>query len=208
MGNTLKHFYVYYLHHEETGELLYIGRSNNPSGRRRAFEKRSGIVVSMGPKQRFTDIHRASAAELKAILQHSPPHNKNVVSSLGTYGMTCTGSARNLEAACKANSGRVVSALTRARMSAAHTGKKLGPCPEARKAKISAANKGRALTEEHKTKIGDGVRGIRRSEETKMKIAASHKGRTKTPEHRAAIRASMLALRSEKTTFLPQAKKY
>jgi len=107
--------------------------------------------------------------------------------------------------------GVLLSEERKAKISAAHTGKKLAiPRSEEYRAaisarvtgrklsaeviaKISAAKKGRKLSEEHKRKIGaagkvawdEGRRTRRKSPEHRAKIAASLTGRKATPEHRA-----------------------
>jgi hypothetical protein len=89
-----------------------------------------------------------------------------------------------------------ISAETRARLSAAHRGKKLRPRRPEHAAAISRALTGRKMPEEQKA----ARRGRRCSEETKAKMAASHKalpaehwdylrGRKLSTEHRAKIAA-------------------
>lgn len=67
------------------------------------------------------------------------------------------------------------------KMRKAHLGKKRGPASPERKAKISAANKGRPSR----------FKGIPLSEETKRKISAAKKGRSVSAETREKIRKTL-----------------
>ncbi len=61
---------------------------------------------------------------------------------------------------------------------ARQTGRKLPPCSEERKLKISQANKGRLMTEEQRAKMT----GLIRSEEHKIKLSKANKGRKLSDE--------------------------
>ena len=60
-------------------------------------------------------------------------------------------------------------------------------CPEVR-AKVSAAHKGKKLSAEHRKKIGEGITGRKVSAETRKKIGEAHKGRKLSAEHRKKLR--------------------
>lgn len=69
--------------------------------------------------------------------------------------------------------GRVISEETRAKISASLTGRRKDP---AAVEKGAAKIRGRKYTEEHRTAIGNGRRGILHSEESKVKISAGNMG--------------------------------
>ena len=77
---------------------------------------------------------------------------------------------------------------TKVKISISKTGKKIGPCTEERKHKISIANKGRnkgiPLSEEHKLKISQSTKGEKNhcfgkhlSDETKKKLSNANSGK-------------------------------
>ena len=88
------------------------------------------------------------------------------------------------------------SAETRAKMSAARKGVKVGPTgPKSaeHRAKLSAALKGRPTgpkSAEHLAKIGAALKGRIRSAETRAKLSAANKGRPRSAESRAKISAA------------------
>jgi hypothetical protein len=105
--------------------------------------------------------------------------------------------------------GFIVSAETRAKLSAAHLGKKREPFSPEHGAKIAAAMRGRALSPEHRAKISAAhlgktispetraklsaaLRGRKRSPETCARMSAAHRGRKQSPEHNANISAGKL----------------
>jgi len=107
-------FYVYYLHCAETGELLYIGRSDNPKGRQRAFHDLHHKLTVMGMKQRHSTFEAACAAELTAIARHRPPYNKLLASGAGAFGYKHTPEAL---ARMRSAASKPKSEATRKRMS-------------------------------------------------------------------------------------------
>lgn len=78
--------------------------------------------------------------------------------------------------------GKPKSQEAKARMSAAHRGKKLSP---EHIAKISAAKRGKP-----NPKLAAARRGMKRSEETKKKISASNRGKKRSEETKAKIAAA------------------
>lgn len=79
-------------------------------------------------------------------------------------------------------------------------GKKLGPCSPERKAKISAAHRGRKLSAPHRAKLSAAHRGkplsaahieaLRKAASTpehRAKLSQAHRGKPLSPEHRAAL---------------------
>jgi len=71
--------------------------------------------------------------------------------------------------------------------------------PEYR-AKISAAHKGRTLSEDHKAKIGDALRGRAKSDETRAKLSESLKGRTFSEGTRAKIATAATGRKASEET--------
>ena len=55
------------------------------------------------------------------------------------------------------------------------------------RAKVSAAHKGKKLSAEHRKKIGEGITGRKVSAETRKKIGEAHKGKKLSAEHRKKI---------------------
>lgn len=81
----------------------------------------------------------------------------------------------------------------RAKLSAAHKGRKHGPHTDEHRAKISAANLGRTrgpLTAEIRAKLSAANKGKTIDAETRAKISATLKGRVKTVEHLAKLGAA------------------
>lgn len=112
-----------------------------------------------------------------------------------------------------ANKGRKMTAETKAKISAARTGK-ISPSAETRE-KIGAALRGRTLSAEHRDKIGHAHRGRKMtgerlashlaahkgkvvSSETRALIGSYHKGKTISAEHRAAISDAFAKKRANK----------
>lgn len=57
-------------------------------------------------------------------------------------------------------------------------------------ARISAANKGRVFSDEHREKLSQAKTGTHHSEETRAKMSASRTGRRLSDEHRAKLSAA------------------
>lgn len=90
----------------------------------------------------------------------------------------------------RSHTGQTFTAEHRARIGAAHAGKKRGPLTEEQRAKISAALKGRKLSPETKQRVSaakKGRPGVPNSPEARAKISAANKGVPKSAEHRARI---------------------
>ena len=139
-------YFVYYLLDPVTKDLLYIGRSNRPSVRQRAFHSKTGLSTELGPCQRFSDFDSACQAELRAIKKHLPPFNKSVQSSKGRYGKTGIPITDwHRKRLSEAHTGKVVSEETRSKQRSAMLGRKLSP---ETKAKVAAANLGKKQSPE------------------------------------------------------------
>ena len=148
-------FFVYYLLAESSGELLYVGRSNQPRVRQTSFHRRTGVRTVMGVCQRFSEFSKACKAELVAIQKHRPPFNKVLVSSAGSLGLSIPQST-----------------FTKEKRSRSLAGK---PKTEEHKNNMSKAHLGKVFTEEHRKKISHAKQNI--SNETRAKIGAASKGR-------------------------------
>lgn len=142
--------YVYYLIDVVTNDLLYIGRTNNPQTRIRAFEIRTGLKVRFGLHQRFRDFNRAAEAELAAIRKHRPPYNHRAISSRGMLGLLGRG-----------------------------TGPR-GPMPQEHREAIQRTQTGKKKSPEHRQKISEALKGHpghmlgrKHSEESRAKISAA-----------------------------------
>lgn len=145
-------FFVYYLHEAATNELLYIGRSSQPEGRRQSFERKLGRPVVFGPFQRFSDFEKACRAELLAIAEHWPPYNKYLTSSRGSFGAA-----------------RQQSEATKLKISKTKRGV---PNPKL---------KGRVFSEESRKKMSESAKGKKLSEATRAKMSASRTGKRRNP---------------------------
>jgi group I intron endonuclease len=99
--------------------------------------------------------------------------------------------------------GVIASPERRAKMSAAMKGRKQ---TAEHRAKHSAAITGRKLTEEHKAKVSAAGKGRIKSQEEIEKIAASHRGKKRSPEARARISAGIKAAH-EKRRLIKEAEK-
>ena len=98
-----------------------------------------------------------------------------------------------MAAKTKQGEGRKLSPETRAKISAAKTGKKRGPLSAEHRANIAAAMKVRKLGAEHRRNISAALKGRKSgplSAEHRANIAAANKGRKKSPEHVAKIAAA------------------
>jgi len=85
--------------------------------------------------------------------------------------------------------GLETSEATRAKISAAKKGKKIGPMSEATKAKIRAGNKGKTLSTEHRAKLSKAGKGRKASAETRAKLSAAHMGQTSPNKGKALSEA-------------------
>lgn len=164
-------FYVYYLLDPKTLELLYIGRSNAPQGRKADFTRRNSRECVFGLHQRFFDFQRACKAELTAIAKHKPPYNKTLTSSIGSFGM-CGVHGHSQTNSTKQKISQTLKGLKRS---------------EETKAKMSKAQKGLKRSDAVKAKLSAAHMGIRPSAESRAKQSAAREGRTVSEETRAKI---------------------
>ena len=105
-GPVPRHHQVYYLLAPATERILYIGRTCNLPERLRHFGRRTGLSFTVGISQRFTDLGKASEAELLAIDRHGPPLNRQRISSPGCFGMNFKLSQETKARMSEASAGR------------------------------------------------------------------------------------------------------
>lgn len=91
--------------------------------------------------------------------------------------------------------GKVVSRSTRQKQSKAGLGRKCKPFSKEHLENMRLANLGKKLSPEHKAAISASGRGRRHTEETKAKCSAAHKGKLFSPEHLENIRKAQRARR-------------
>lgn len=145
--------------------LLYVGRSLDPVARKKAHEAKRGVLthqIIVGVFPKFED---AAEAEKSMITALRPPWNQVVHSGRGMLGKTMPATAR--QRISQAHKGKTVSAEARQRMSDAHKTSEasLRACREA-----AAARVGKPLSAEHRSKIGQGLLGGKRSDATRAKM--------------------------------------
>ncbi len=97
--------------------------------------------------------------------------------------------------------GCVRSAETRAKIGAAHKGKKLS---DETKERLRESKVGKPLSSEHVTKLSEAHRGLKRSQASVAKSASFWRGRAHTDEARSRVRASHEGLTSAKPKKLPR----
>ena len=206
---------IYGLYDPRDGELRYIGQTIQPLRRRlkgHCNETPRGhksnwvrSLLSLGLKPDIRLIREASCLEDLDRLEDE------IISEMRSAGANLT----NIENGGRGK-GKVVSAETRAKMSASHKGRKFTPehraalskkvwTPEER-AKLSAAGKGRVVSDATRTKLSEQQKGkalpthmheaaLRanlgcvRSPETRAKMSAAQKGKSRSPDFRAKMRA-------------------
>lgn len=101
------------------------------------------------------------------------------------YQLDPVSRARQVAAAKKALTGRTMSDETKARISAANTGKKR--TLEARQ-KMRQAKLGRPLTDEHRQKLSEAHRGIVHTAEARANMSAAQQGKQVSDETREKLR--------------------
>ena len=113
------------------------------------------------------------------------------VTSAGVY---------NIRPASHSNFGLTCSEETRKKMSGPRPCLQGIPLTAAHRAKLSAAHRGKKLSMEHRAKISAGNTGKIRSPETRELMAAAHRGRKLSPEHCAKLSAARKKRRSSPET--------
>lgn len=180
-------FYAY-IHARPDGTPFYIGKGR---GRRATdFVARNAhhknITAKYGIKNILVSKHECSSEEFAFALE------VGMIKCFKRMGVTLVNMTDGGEGPC----GAIVSAETRAKMSASRTGKKLPPHSDERRAKNSASKKGKPghlHTPESRAKLianHKGMTGLKHSEESRIKIGLASKGYVHTDEARAKMSAA------------------
>lgn len=130
-------FKIYYLFAATTGELLYIGRAQEPEKRKYSFERRTGLRTVFGGFQRFRSLEAACRAEREAIARHLPPFNKRISSTRGMTGKQHRQQAK--QAIGAAHLGKILTEATREKLrqiAKERPPRRRGPMSEEQKQKI------------------------------------------------------------------------
>lgn len=152
--------HVYYLLDPELGSILYVGRSQTPKSRCADFIRLKQRKVVLGVCQRHRNLEDAQKAEIEAITKHQPAYNKYVASSKGKIGIS-----------------HVTKETVKLKLSLLLRGR---PKTEEHKAKIAAAHVGKKHTLEARQKMKQSQAGVihrPHSELTKQRIAEGQRRR-------------------------------
>lgn len=177
----MNNFYAY-IHARPDGTPFYIGKGR---GRRATdFLARSAyhknITAKYGIKNILVSKHECSSEEFAFALE------VGMIKCFKRMGFILA----NMTDGGEGPSGAIVSAETRAKMSASRIGKKLPPHSDEHRAKISASKKGKPghlHTPESLAKLiasHKGMTGLKHSEESRIKIGLAGKGYVHTAEAR------------------------
>lgn len=178
-------FFVY-VWRRPCGEPFYVGKGKKY--RDTAEQGRNPIFRNIVAKIRAGGEEPVVERIFDGITEHEAfAHEVALVAKYGRKN-NGTGVLANLTDGGDGVSGWVASAETRARMSAANTGKVLS---EDHRAKIGAANKGKAKSEGHRANLSAANKGKALSKDARAKISAANKGKVLSEEHRAKISASL-----------------
>lgn len=164
---------VYYLVCPDSGQLLYIGRSQKPRMRVKDHQRRLGRSLALECIRWFSSLEEASAAELEAIRIERPPLNQRMVSSPGYLGHRPNAASR-----AKHSASMIEHYKDPAQRARRGDWKRGTPHSEEHKARISAALQGQVFTEARCENISKALKG-------------KLKGVPKTPEHRAKLVAAL-----------------
>lgn len=145
-------YYVYAWRRPDTGAIFYVGKGK---AYRDTREKRSNpIFVSILNKLRRSGFEpaveriRTGLTEPEALLLE-----RHEIAKHGRINLK-TGTLANLTDGGEGTSGAVQSAASRTKISAANSGRKLGPLPDSVRAKMSAVSLGRGKEPSHTASIG------------------------------------------------------
>lgn len=211
---TAKQFYTYFHTRNDTGKPFYVGKGcgdrahhvnrNNPHWRNivakhghtvhiashwptegEAFEHEKFLILC------FKDLgvklaNMTNGGEGISGLVHTP-EAKAKISAASKSQMQ---SVANRERLRVSSTGRVHSEATRLKISQVLAGKKRAPLPEAVKAKLSAINIGKKLSDDHKAKIGRAHAGKVITADMRARISATLLGRVISEEVRSRMAAA------------------
>ena len=171
------HTYVYWLHLPEHSDMRiqgYIGVSNNPKQRLWLHfndvktNKHCNPYLSRVIEKYFDQLIQTIVFEGEKDVCYAYEEDIRPTKNIG-WNLNKGGESPPLAL------GRKLSEEHKEKIGKANTGR-VYICLEKTKQKISAANKGKTLTEEHKQKIREARKHQIFAEETKKKLSESHKG--------------------------------
>lgn len=180
-NSTCRDFYVY-LHRRATDQsVFYVGKGTGPRAKSRAGRSQYW--------KRIVSKHGLSIEIIEAGMQEwwAFEREEELISFYGKKSLC------NLTDGGEGPSGLRHRDESKARMSAAKTGRKLGPMPEEQKRKIGAAQagrKGREKTIEERQRISAALRKRERTQETSRRISIALTGKTATEVHRTNLSRS------------------
>lgn len=189
-------FYTYFHTRNDTGAVFYVGKGcgNRANKTARNNQHWVNIVAKHG---RTVHIAAHWSTEFDAF-----EHEKFLIGCFRDMGVKLV----NRTSGGEGPSGMIHSDVTRAKMSATHTGRPRGAVSDETKSKLrsmnigkvhsdetrarmSASHTGRPLSEDHRTKVSAALVGHPVSDETRIRMGAWQIGRTLSPEHRAKLSA-------------------
>ncbi len=198
--------FIYVLKDPVTGDVRYVGKTDNPKHRlglhliesrkhkhRRACWVRSLLRRGLQPQMEVVDeVPRAYWQALEAAyiafyrelgyrLTNSTPGGDGTGA-----GKSHPSTGRKWTAEMRANYQQALTPEVRAKLRAARLGKKMAPESIA---KTAAANRGRKRPIAACQAVSRALRGIKRSDETKAKLRAAFLGTKASPETRAKLSA-------------------
>lgn len=179
--------FIYALTDPRTNEVRYVGKAGDPERRikEHLWDKRNchrvwwiKKLARLGLKPRLLILEEVSLAEW-------PPAEQRWIKHFRDIGVALTNATDGGEGTVNVN----LSIETRARMSvSAHN---RPPMSHETRAKLSAAHKGRKKSPEMCAKLGASHVGLKHTPEARAKMSAANTGRKHTLEARAKIAAAL-----------------
>lgn len=186
-------FYVYTWTRPDTGDVFYVGKGR---GRRDVELKYSNArFMRIVSKLRRGGLEPVVSRVSEGMTEQEAFRLE--VSEIARYGRQDkhSGTLVNLTDGGEGQTGAVVSQEHRAKIAAAHLGKKASA--EAR-LNMSKAQKGRVVSPESRAKISASISGTVKgppSQETRTRIGLANRGRVHTQQSRSAMSAGRLGMR-------------
>jgi len=191
MSSTTIYTYYVYAYLREDGTPYYIGKGSG----NRIYTPGSRAVKMPTDHSRIIRVATGLNEDEAFLLE------KKLIAQFGRKDLG-TGILRNLTDGGEGISGYRHAEETKAKIRASNKrsgrvphnkGKTCGPLSTETKAKISAALKGRTISEEHRENMRTAKKGFKHSEEARAKISAATKGVKRSPlsdEHKAKLSAA------------------
>ena len=177
-------FYTYVHRKASTGEVFYVGKG---SGKRyAATQDRSSYW------RRIVDKHGVAIEVVAYFFDEAAAfdHERLLIAEYRASGVKLC----NLTDGGDGASGNVMSEEARRKISEANKGRKREPFSDATRAKMSAAHLGKKLSPEAIAKTAAAHRGMKRSPETLARMSAALKGKGAGREVSAETRAKIVAI--------------